>query len=138
MNKKAKQIAMGTMIAGAMGYIAGLLTAPKAGSQTRDTIRNATDTSVSEIEKQLKKLHTELNQLLGEAADEQQSNPNKSKDDTQVALEGEVISKASRAKQKTREIISAIHDGNADDKDLDKAVTEATKALNAIRSYLKK
>ena len=138
MNKNAKRIAIGTMIAGAMGYFAGLLTAPKTGTQTRTTLRNATDTSVSEIEKQLKKLHTELNQLLGEATDGQKTKSDKQQNDAEAALEGEVIGKAARAKQKTREIISAIHDGNADDKDLDKAVTEATKALNAIRSYLKK
>lgn len=138
MNKNTKRIAMGTMIAGAMGYIAGLLTAPRTGSETRTSIRNATDTSVIEIERQLKKLHTELNQLLGEVVDEQQTTTKNQKDDSQVALEGEVISKATRAKQKTREIISAIHDGNADDKDLDKAVTEATKALQAMRSYLRK
>jgi hypothetical protein len=48
------------------------------------------------------------------------------------------MTKASRARQKARELLSAIHDGNVDDKDLDKAVTEATKAIKSIRSYLKK
>lgn len=138
MNKNAKRIAVGTMIAGAMGYVAGLLTAPKTGSETRDKLRDVTDSSVTEIEKQLKRLHTELNQLLGEADDVKKSEVRNKLDETAVALEGEVIGKATRAKQKTREIISAIHDGNADDKDLDKAVTEATKAINAIKSYLRK
>ena len=135
MNKRAKRIAVGTLLAGAMGYIAGILTAPKPGSDTREKLRTATDYSVSEIEKQLKRLHTELNQLLGQVEDDKHLEKTVQ---NLEALEGEVIGKATRAKQKTREILSAIHDGNADDKDLNKAVDEATKAVKSIRNYLRK
>jgi len=42
------------------------------------------------------------------------------------------------AKEKAREILSAVHEGDADDKDLKKAVDEASKAVAHLRTYLKK
>ncbi len=135
MNKGAKRIAMGTLIAGAAGYLAGILTAPKSGSETRSDIKNARDAGMSEAEKQLKRLHTELGDLLGEVTDRAQSFKDKATDDD---LKQDVVNGAKRAKQKAREILSAIHEGDADDKDLDKAVNEASKAIRSIRNYLKK
>lgn len=137
MKKSAKTVAIGTLIAGAVGYIAGILTAPKSGAETRSSLRDAGETSILEAEKQLKKLHTELNELLGEASAKGKETVGKLKSDEE-ALQGDVVGTATRARQKTREILSAIHDGNADDRDLDKAVNEATKAIKSIRSYLKK
>ena len=54
------------------------------------------------------------------------------------AAQGEVVDKAQKTKQKTREVISALHDGNADDEDLDKAVTDVSKAIDSIKKFLKK
>jgi gas vesicle protein len=135
MNRKAKGIAIGTLLAGAMGYLAGILTAPKSGRETRESIRDARDIGIAQTEKQLKKLHTELNQLLGKAAHITKYGASTERDE---ALEGEVIGRATRARQKTREILSALHDGNANDKDLAKAVSEATKAIKSVRTYLRK
>jgi gas vesicle protein len=139
MNKRSKNIAIGTMIAGAMGYLAGILTAPKSGSETRRTLQKARTSGMAEAEKNLKRLHTELNKLLGEVADtaDDLKNP-KTRGKKISAIEEDVIDKAGRTRQKTREILTALHDGNADDKDLDKAVSEASKAIKSIRSYLKK
>ena len=135
MNNRTKGIAIGTVIAGIMGYIAGILTAPKTGKDTRRYLGHARSSGMKEAEKTLKRLHTELSQLLGEADDTVKHGGSRKQIE---ALEGEVMSKASRARQKARELLSALHDGNADDKDLDKAVSEATKAIKSIRSYLKK
>ena len=137
MNNRAKGFAIGTLIAGAMGYVAGILTAPKSGKETRSKLNKAGTNGLAQAEKQLKKLHTELNQLIGEAETTSKKTASRFKHDS-AAVEGEVVSKASHARQKAREILSAIHDGNADDRDLDKAVNEATKAIKSIRSYLKK
>jgi gas vesicle protein len=135
MNNSTKRIALGTLIAGAVGYVAGILTAPKSGVETRGSIKNASDTSIAEAEKQLKKLHTELTELLGQLGEKGDMVASKIKSGE---VQDEVVSKAKVAKQKTREIISAIHEGSADDKDLDKAVNEAGKAIKALRNYLKK
>src|SRR4051812_23595938 len=66
MAKAFKRFAISTLVAGAAGYLAGILTAPKSGQSTRKDIKDAADNTISEGERQLKKLHTELNDLLGE------------------------------------------------------------------------
>jgi len=42
------------------------------------------------------------------------------------------------AKQKAREVLSALHDGETDDKELKKAISDATKAIQHLRDFLKK
>ncbi|HEX8182365.1 MAG TPA: YtxH domain-containing protein [Candidatus Saccharimonadales bacterium] len=139
MNGKAKRIALGTIVAGAVGYVAGILTAPKSGSDTRSSIRSVRDSSIAKAEKQLKQLHTELNHLLGEAESKiKHDEKHSSRQKHEVALEGEIVHRASRTRQKAREILSALHDGNANDHDLDTAVSEASKAIKAMKTYLKK
>ncbi len=139
MNKGTRKFALGTVIIGILGYLAGILTAPKSGSETRSSIRHARDNGVAEAEKQLKKLHKELNSLLGEVTDTGKQTAAKLKSkDGRSAFEGEIVDRATKTHHKTREIISALRDGSADDRDLDKAISEATKAIKAIRNYLKK
>lgn len=133
MNKGAKRIAVGTMIAGIAGYVAGVLTAPKSGKETREDISQAATQSIAETERQLKRLHTELNELLGEAQIKSSEAKGKTKDGLQ-----DVLNMADTSKNKVREIISAIHDGDVDDKDLDRALKEAGKAIKHIRKYLQK
>lgn len=48
------------------------------------------------------------------------------------------MSKGQKAKDKAREVLSSLHDGEAEDKDLKKAIAEATKAVENLRNYLKK
>lgn len=133
MNKALKKLAIGTLLAGAAGYVAGLLTAPKSGRATRADIKNAADTTVTETERQLKKLHTELNELLGEAKKRGQTVQGKAK----VELD-DAAAMATTAKQKAREILSALHEGDAENKELQKAMTDASKAVKHLKAYLKK
>lgn len=133
MKKAFKQLAIGTLVAGAAGYIAGLLTAPKSGRETRQDIKHAADTTISEAEKQLKVLHTELQELLGEA--KARSATLKGKTRTEL---DELMDVATDAKQKAREILSAIHEGDTDNKDLKKAMDEAHKAVKHLKVFLKK
>ena len=133
MNKLFKSLALGTLIAGAAGYVAGLLTAPKSGRATREDIKNAADNTISEAERQLKKAHTELNELLTEAKKRGADLQGKAKTEYE-----DVTVKATTAKQKAREILSAVHEGSADDKELQKAMNDASKALKHLKTFLKK
>lgn len=130
---KIKQLALGTLIAGAAGYVAGLLTAPKSGRETREDLRTATDRTISESEKQLKKMHTELNELLDEAKHRGT--------DMQGRARGEyenVTTQATSAKQKAREILSVVHEGETHDKELKRALEDTKKAVGHLKKYLKK
>ncbi len=120
------------MIAGAAGYIAGILTAPKSGEETRHDIKSAADMKMSEAERELKKLHTELLDLLDEGKNRSQAVKGRAKSELD-----DLLGTATVAKQKAREILSAIHEGDANDKDLHRAMTEASKAIKHLKNYLK-
>jgi gas vesicle protein len=132
MGKNFKRLAIGTLVAGAAGYIAGILTAPKSGKATRTDIKNKTDETIVETERQLKQLHTELNNLIEEAKSRGKALKGRAKEELDDASD-----KAGTARQKAREILSAIHEGDADNKDLQRAVTEAKKAAKYLKAYLK-
>ena len=60
MKNSGKKIAIGTIVAGAVGYVAGILTAPKSGKETRKDIGDAAVKAKNEAERKLKKMHSEL------------------------------------------------------------------------------
>ncbi len=133
MKNSAKRYAVGTLVALAAGYVAGVLTAPKSGKETREDLKNATNKAINEAEKQLKMLHTELTDLLGQAKTQAGKMSGKTKEQLDVAIKAAQI-----AKEKAREILSAVHEGDTDDKDLKKAIDEANKAINHLKTYLSK
>jgi gas vesicle protein len=130
---KAKKLAIGAAVAGAAGYMAGLLTAPKSGRETREDLKKAAGQGVTEAEKQLKNLHTDL----GKAVDEAKVRGDKLSGKAQKELK-DLASKAKDTKEKVREVLSAIHEGDASDKDLKSAVADAKHALEHLKDYLKK
>lgn len=133
MSKDGRKVAVGALIAAGVGYAAGLLTAPKSGKDTRKDIQGAAAAAKAQAEKSLKGLHSELAELV-------ETGKHKAKDVKDLArkdLEA-AVTKGQHAKEKVREILSALHEGDADDKDLKKAVTEATKAVEHLKKYVGK
>lgn len=128
-----KQLALGSVVAAVAGYLAGVLTAPKSGRETRQDIKDATDRERAQAEKELKRVHTELDRKIKEA----RAGSSKLSVKAQEEL-NETVERAKNAKEKAREVLSAIHEGDAEDKDLSKAVKNAETALKHLRKYLKK
>lgn len=129
----AKKVAIGAALSAVAGYVAGVLTAPKSGKETRDDIKTKANETYTAAEKELKKLHTELGDVLaetGERVAKLRGKSEKSLDDA--------VAKGKKAKEKAREVLSGLHDGDVEDKDLKKAIAEATKAVENLRNYLKK
>ena len=133
MGKIAKRLAIGAAVAGAAGYLAGLLTAPKSGKETRAELKQSGVASMSEVEKQLKLLHTELGKLVDETKDSSNDMSDKAQKEFKKLVES-----AKDSKEKLREVISAIHEGEAADKDLNDALSDAQHAIEHIKDYLKK
>lgn len=131
MKKSTKRFALGTMAAIGVGYLAGILTAPKSGKETRKDIKDTTAKGITVAEKELKQLHTQLADVLGQAKD-------KASDASGKAKEGldEAIDSAKQAKEKARQILSAVHEGDTDDKDLKQSIDEAKKAITHLKTYL--
>ncbi len=133
MKDSTKKLAIGAVIAGAVGYVAGILTAPKSGKETRQDIKDTAGRVIAEAERRLKQLHTELSALIKDAQVAAEKLSGKARGELEKAL---VV--ATVAKEKAREMLSAAHEGTAEDKDLQKAVKDATKAVDHLKTYLKK
>lgn len=131
--RSVKRLAIVAALVAVAGYLAGLLTAPKSGRQIREGLRSAALTGISEAEKQLKQLHSELGELLTESKKRGES----LKGDAAEEL-NTLAAQAQIAKDKAREVLSAIHEGDASDEDLKQAVKQASEALDHLRVYLKK
>lgn len=123
-----KKWALGAIFAGIGGYVAGILTAPKSGKETRKDIKDEAVKLKTEAEKSLKQLHTELDKVIAEA---------KAKTGDAKDVAHKAVATAETAKTKVREILSGIHAGEADDKDLNAAIKEANKALDNLKKYVK-
>lgn len=133
MRESTRRWAVGAMVAGAAGYVAGILTAPKSGKETRQDIKEAAAQGLSEAEKQLKRLHTELSDVIGQARERAGTLTGKAKSELETA-----IGLTSQVKEKAREILSAVHEGHAEDKELMQAVQDAKKAVDHLKTYLTK
>lgn len=132
-SNNVKVFAIGAGIAAAAGYVAGLLTAPKSGRETRKDLKQVADKQMIQAEKDLKKLHTELDKAINDAQKSGKKLSAKARKDLD-----ELLVKAGDTKEKARELLSAIHEGDASDKDLTKAIKDANKAVDHLRDFLKK
>ena len=133
MGKRAKTFAIGTVFAAAAGFVAGILTAPKSGKETRQDIADASHHAVTEAEKTLKHLHSELLtqfEIATTRADELKGQASKRAHD--------IATTAEDAKLKAQEALDAFRNGKSDDADLQKAIKEAEKAIKHVREFLKK
>ena len=133
MKQVFKKFTIAVGLAALVGYLTGLLTAPKSGKETREDIKTATINGKAEAEKQLKKVVAELGELLDEAKSKGADLNDKAK-----AQLDELVAKAKTAREKAREVVSAVHEGDDEDEDLKVAVNEATRALKHLRDYLQK
>ncbi len=133
MKDSTRRFAASAILAAVAGYITGILTAPKSGRETRNDIKDAATVGIHEAERQLKRLHTELNDTIAQAKDRGDKLSGKAKDELDIAMHA-----TKQVKEMVREILSAVHEGRAEDKELQRAVTDAQKAVTHLRSYIKK
>jgi gas vesicle protein len=132
-SSNTKKFALWALIAGVGGYLAGILTAPQSGKETREDIKDGVVKGVTEAEKELKKLYEELNKLI-----EKVKTMGGKLGDSAGKEASDMVNKAKDAKEKVRQMLSAVHEGDAEDKDLQQAIKEATQAIDHLKTYLKK
>ena len=136
MSKKssaAEKFAIGAAIAGLVGFVVGLLTAPKPGKQTRKDLKKTAEKGADEVEKQLKELHAELGKVLKNI--EKEAGEKAASSRTKV---GKAVVAAAVTKDKLREVLTALHEGEANDSELNNAIQDAKQALESLKDYLKK
>lgn len=128
---KARKFAAGALIAAGVGYVAGILTAPKSGKETRKDIQDTAAKAKTESEKQLKHLHSELSDLIDAAQKHGAAAQKGAKKNYDNAM-----ATAKTAKAKARDVLSAVHEGEAKDKDLNRAIAESKKAAEHLKSFV--
>lgn len=127
-----RKIAVGSIIAGAVGYVAGILTAPKSGKETREDISERAGAAKDGAMNELKLLDIELREMI------------KTTKVKTIALSSsaraefnEAVIKAKDAQNKASQVLKAAKKGQAEDPDLNKAVKQAKQAAKNLRKYLK-
>lgn len=124
---KAKNILKRSLGLFALGYGLGVLTAPRSGRQTRKHLKKAADNSVSDIEKDLKKVYSQTKDSLSEFNRKNPSLNSKLKT---------VSSSALKSQAKVKELLSAIHGQDNVDDDLSAALNSAKSSLAELKKYL--
>ena len=133
MSKDGKKWALGALFLGVAGYIAGILTAPKSGKETREDIKTNANRVISKAEKELKKLHAELTVVIEDTKNVLTDKSGKAREEADKA-----ITMAKEKQAKVRELLSALRDGGASDEpELSKAMKEAAEAIKHLKKFLK-
>jgi gas vesicle protein len=131
--EKNKGLAAGAALGAAIGVVVGVLFAPKSGKETRQDIKDTSAKALAKLEEQAKKLQAELSDLI-DKADAQ------FKDKTQVVTEKakHLVEQARHSRDALTVLAKSVKAGEADDKDLDKAIKKAKESKDALATYLKK
>jgi len=131
--RRRGNLALGGLLLAGLGYVAGILTAPKSGKETRKDIQRTAVKAKSEAEKRLKAAHAELGDLVNQGTKKAKDLTAQARTELDKALE-----KAQATKDKVRDVLSAVHEGESDDKDLQKAILEADKAVSNLKKFVGK
>ncbi len=127
-----RKLAIGTVLAGAVGYITGILTAPKSGQETREDIADRADDIKEGAEEQLQTAHDELNELIKTAKNKSVALGSKAREEF-----NEAVVKAKDAQNKAAYVLKAVRAGEADDPALNKAIKQAKQAQKNLSKFLK-
>jgi gas vesicle protein len=127
-----RKIAIGSAIAGGLGYLAGILTAPKSGKDTRRDIADKAGDAKAFTMNELDHLNEELKELISTT---------KARGATLSASAraefNEAVIKAKDAQNKAAEVLKAVRKGEASDPELNRAIKQAKQATKNLGKYLK-
>ncbi len=128
-----KGLALGALFGAVAGFLTGILTAPKSGKETRKEIKETAEKLTDSAEKELKTLYRQLSthgeQLKVAAA----GATKKAKDEfDQLSV------KLDESKDKIKELLSTIRDGESDNKKIQKVIDQAKKLGDEIATKVKK
>jgi gas vesicle protein len=128
-----KGLALGAAIGAVVGVVTGILFAPKSGKETRQDIKDTAVKVAAKLQEEAKHLQEELSHLI-EKAEEKAKEAGK----TVSEKTHELIAQAKHTRDSLTKLALAVKNGEASDKDLDKAINKAKEAKEALAVYLKK
>ncbi len=130
--KTGRKVAVGALIAGVGGYLAGLLTAPKSGEETREDLANKAVDIKEDTAHQLQVAGDELAVVVKEAQSKTQALGAQARGEFNEAM---IRAKDAEAKLKT--VVKALKAGQAEDPELNKAIKQAKQAKKNLSKFLR-
>ena len=131
--KKGGKLAIGAVLVAAAGYVAGILSAPRSGRQTRKKLAKSASKARIDAEKQLKTLHGDLKNMINEGEGQLKKTKSKAAGEFKKQLDN-----SKKTKEKVKMLLSAIRSGEATDPDLKNMLGEAKKAKSNLAKFIKK
>ncbi|MGA3150256.1 MAG: YtxH domain-containing protein [Candidatus Saccharimonadales bacterium] len=128
-----RKLALGTVVAGAVGYVTGILTAPKSGKATRQELAGTAEDVKKNAEQQLQDLNKDLNGLINETKKKTVALGAQARKEFD-----ETVVKAKDAQNKASSVLKAVKAGEAEDPQLNRAIKQAKLAKKSLGKYLKK
>lgn len=130
--KTGRKIAIGALVAGIGGYVAGLLTAPKSGKQTRAELADDVSAAKNNAEVQLAIAQRDLGVLIKEAQEKTLALSAQAREEF-----NETLIRAKDAQNKAKMMLKAVKTGSGENPELDKAVKQAKQAQKNLSKFLK-
>jgi gas vesicle protein len=131
-NHTGRKFALGAAVAAVTGYLAGVLTAPQSGKDTRDDIANKAGDVKMSAEEQLQAVSNELKSLIKETKNRSLALSSQAREEF-----NEAVIKAKDAQNKAGTVLKAVKAGKADDPQLNKAIKQARQAQKNLAKFLK-
>jgi gas vesicle protein len=131
-NNTGKRMLISTAIAGVVGYVVGILSAPQSGKETRADIADKAEDIKDETVEQLRDIQDELGDLLKIAKTQTLALSTQAREEF-----NEAVVHAKDAQNKANEVLRAVKKGEADHPELNKAIKQAKQAKKNLGKYLK-
>lgn len=130
--KTGQKVALGAAIAGIGGYLAGVLTAPKSGKETRQDLATKASDIKNDAGTQLTEAQRELSETLKKAQEKTLSLSAQAREEF-----NETVIRAKDAQNKAKMVLQAMKAGEAEDPELNRAVKQAKQAQKNLAKFLK-
>jgi len=131
-DKDGRKIAIGALIAAAAGYVAGILSAPRSGKQTREIVKDKTLEVKKDLEKEVKIAQEELSKKIKIAQEMVATESKEIKKEIDLVLDN-----AKKVEKKARQTIKAVKEGQASDPDLSRALNEVNASIEHFKKFVK-
>ena len=126
---KNKKFGIGIIIGAIAGVLAGFLTAPKSGKETREDLKKKANEVKGSAERRLKDAYKELGSLSDDEKKKEKQLGGKAKEEMD-----DLAKKAEDLKEKVKSAITSIKSGD-DDND-DATIDQLLKDLSAIKDKI--
>jgi len=131
MKKNSRNIVFGAVVIGAASYLAGILTAPKKGSETREDIRHASVNAKISLEKSLKKLYADSSRQIERALNVNHELTKQTKRELDL-----LIASVKHATEKIKIYLTSIRDGDIEEEEITLLLTDGRDNTERLKLFV--